>query len=251
MTPPAEALAAVAAAAAVWSLVGPTRRWGSPARAVPPWWALGGLGVLLPWPWLGLVGASVLLGARLVWRRVAARREREATALCVLEACELLAAELAAGRPPGAALDLAARQWGPLRPVAEAFALGSHVPTALRGAATAPGADGLRLVAAAWEVAEGSGQGLARTVDRVARGIAARRRSRRVVESELASARATARLVALLPVVALAMGSGAGGDPWSFLVSAPVGIACLVGGVALVVAGLLWIEVLAERAAPP
>lgn len=247
----AEAVAVLAASCAVWLALAPAAGNPTRARVAPPWWLLAGPAFLLPWPWLVPVVALGLLGARLVWRRLAARRAREATSLAVLESCELLAAELAAGRPPGAALDLAARQWPPLRPVAEAFALGSHVPTALRGVARAPGADGLRLVAAAWEVAEGSGQRLARTVDRVARGIASRRRTRRVVESELASARATARLVAVLPVGALAMGSGAGGDPWAFLLATPVGLGCLVGGVVLVAGGLLWIEVLADRAAPP
>lgn len=219
-------------------------RWA--AMAAVPSIAAAGL-IPLRWWVLGCIAGGVVLAARLLWTRLEQRRVRERTARGVLSACELIAAELSAGQPPGAALAAAAREWPGLSPVADAFVLGSDVPDALRDlAARQPGAGDLRLVAAAWQVAHHSGHGLAAAVDRVARRIRSVRVTRRVVESELASARSTARLVAALPGAALVLGSGAGGSPWEFLLGTPVGWACLAAGLALGCVGLWWIEALAD-----
>lgn len=192
-----------------------------------------------------LAAAWALLGLHRRRRRDVQAQERSER---VRETCEALAAELAAGRPPGAALDRAADDWPLLAPVAEAQRVGADVPAAWRAASTVAGAGDLRLVAAAWQVAHRTGHGLSHAVARVAADLRRARGTRRIVAGELASARATARLVAVLPVAALLMGSGAGGDPVAFLLGHPVGLACLAGGVALAVAGLAWIEALAREA---
>ncbi len=180
------------------------------------------------------------------------RRRTAADQTAVLEVCDLLAADLGAGRPPEAALSAAAERWPPLARVVDASLLGADVPEAMRRiAAERRGAADLRWVAGAWQVSQHSGHGLATALERTARGLRSRRRTRRLVDSELASARATARLVALLPLAVLLMGSGAGSDPWSFLLGTPVGWVCVVLGVGLNGAGLWWIERLADRAAAP
>lgn len=195
---------------------------------------------------LGALGLLTALAARRIWGRRRARLAADETSRRVLGACEVVAAELAAGRPADAALAQAAGQWSGLAPVVEAHALGSDVPDALRRLAATPGAGELRVVASAWQVSQHSGHGLADALSRVAARIRARRQTRRVVTSELASARATARLVAGLPVVALGMGSGAGGDPWGFLLGTPVGWGCLGLGLAFGLLGLWWIETIAD-----
>lgn len=213
------------------------------AAGVAALFAVPGLTALL----VVLAGAAAGLAG--LWRRRRRRREIELLAGQVLEVCELLAGELAAGRPPGDALARAASTWAPLGPVAEAFRVGADVPTALRALARdRPGAGDLRMVAAAWQVAHRTGEGLASAVDRVAESLRAAAVTRRLVTAELGSARATARLVAGLPVLALAMGSGAGGDPWGFLLGEPAGLACLAGGLAFGIAGLWWIEAIAAGA---
>ncbi len=251
-------LAATAAGCGVW-LTFPPVRSRSPYRPdrllLILGAALGGWGVVNGWlpmriAVVALVGALAGVGGRLIWRRRHDRRLRALTALGVLEACEVMAAELAAGQPPGHALRAAAQRWSGLAPVVEAWSLGSDVPGALRRLSAAPGAGDLKVVAAAWQVAHHSGYGLAHAVSRVASRIRAQRQTQRVVASELASARATARLVAALPVVALGMGSGAGGDPWAFLLETPVGWVCLASGVAFAVLGLWWIEAIADQVEP-
>ena len=194
-----------------------------------------------------LIVATVLAAVRL-WRVRQRDREALSTSCAVQEICEVLAAELASGQPPGVALDHAAETWRPLASTSEAFRVGADVPAAFRELAGRPGADDLRLVAAAWQVAHRTGQGLAAAVTRVAAGVRAAEESRRVVRGELASARTTARLIAALPFLSLTVGSGSGSHPWRFLLDTVPGLACLGAGLAFGFAGLWWIEALARDA---
>lgn len=253
-------LAAVAAALAVALLLPPrprvatarARGWqATPGRVVPA--GVGVVALLLLAASLGpeAVALTVVLAgaagatARL-WAARRAAREAHRTSTRVLETCERLAAELAAGRPPVLALGHAAQEWSALSPVAESLRLGTDVAEAWRTVARQPGAGDLRLLAAAWQVAHRTGVGLAAAVDRVAVDLRAVRSTERVVRGELASVRATVKLVAALPLLALAMGSGAGGDPWGFLLGEPVGLACLAAGVTCALAGVAWVEAIAR-----
>ncbi|KAA1420304.1 hypothetical protein F0U44_07775 [Nocardioides humilatus] len=195
---------------------------------------------------IGGIGAAVLVVVgRLVVRN---RHERAAVRVRVqvVEMCAAVQAELAAGQTPSAAIGRAADEWPALAAVGRTAAGGGDVPQALRDLASLPGAGDLCVVAAAWQVAHRTGHGLADTLGRVAQHLREAEQTRRVVSGELASARATARLVAGLPLVALVLGSGAGSDPWAFLLSTPVGLGCLGGGLACGLAGLWWIEALAR-----
>lgn len=197
---------------------------------------------------LALVAVGAAAGA---WRMVGRGRARKAAqqrADDVVEVCEALAGELKAGQPPLLALRHCVEVWPALEPVAAAGDLGADVPRAMRQLASMPGASGLSEIAAAWQVSHGAGGTMALALSRVADGSRQRRAARHLVASELASAMATARLVAALPVAVLVMGAGLGGDPWGFLLRTPLGISCLGLGLLLAYAGLAWIEKIAVSA---
>jgi len=249
-------VAAVLIFVAMWLVARPEVGPG-PARARPTSapggavLALVGLAVLTGRPaWTVQAGVVVVvsLAVRAVVRRRRVRRTLRASETALLSACELIAADLRAGLTAEAALARAAVDWPALAPVAAAARIGADVPHAWRAAAPAAGRD-LVLVAASWQVSHRSGGALAGGMTRVAARLRAARSTRAIVDSELASARATARLMAGLPALALAMGGGLGGDPLGFLFGTTAGLGCLAAGVLLNLLGLWWIDGIADSIA--
>lgn len=200
---------------------------------------------------LGLAGSSTVV-VLLVVRRLRAgsrlRRTRHATQVAVIELCDGLACELKAGLPTSRALELACGADPAWRPVAAAARLGGDVAEALRAVATRPGARGLDAVAAAWEVAARSGAALADVLDRVADALRHDQEARAEVTASLAAPRATAKMLAVLPVFGLGLGASMGAQPLGFLLGSPVGLGCLSAGLVLALSGLLWVERLADAA---
>ncbi len=195
------------------------------------------------------VGATTVVALRLRGsgrRRAAATRERHAVA----EALDVLAAQVRAGLPPARALGAAAEDLPLLEPVARVARTGGDVPAALRAAGQRPGARALASLAAAWAVAERSGAPLADVLERLGDGVRSDLEVHREVESAVAPARATSRLLAFLPVLGLGLGGSLGSDPVHVLLQTVPGSVCLVAGVGLSLAGLLWVDRLVEGAQP-
>lgn len=177
------------------------------------------------------------------WRPglAAARRAAE------LEWVESVVAELRAGADPVGAL-VAAESAAP-RPVAPgalvAVRSGADVAAALErdaGVGTL-----MRGVAACWSVAQGSGAGLAAALLSLADSARAAEAVRRELHAGLAEPRATAVVLAGLPLVGLAMGVALGADPLSWLLGTTAGTAVLALGIALECVGAWWAWRIASR----
>lgn len=177
-------------------------------------------------------------------RRAAVAREGD-----VAEACLALGAELHAGAPVPKALTTVAAEWPDLfGPVARAASVGGDVAAMLRDTARLPGAGALVAVSAGWEVTERTGAPLSRVVVAVADALRVEAAVRREAQSQLATARTTARLLAVLPVVTLVLLSGGEGAAVEFLVSSTHGRVCLAGAIGFVLTGLWWVDRLARSA---
>jgi tight adherence protein B len=208
-------------------------------------WVLGASG---PHVVVGLTAWAVLLFAARQWRVERARRRRRSRRTEVSEAIGLMSAELRAGMLPQRVLVGLAPDFGFLAPAARAAGLGGDVPAALRMSADETGAELLTELAAAWLVAERSGAPLARVLDRLEETARGDLEMEREVESGLAPARATGRLMAVLPVFGLTLGSGLGGDPVAVLTGTLPGVLCLAAGCGLACAGVAWVERIASSA---
>ena len=202
-----------------------------------------------------LLVALAVVAADRWWDRRASAAADEAERARAVEACTALAGELRAGRSPAQALEVAAGlAVGPSRSAlttaAAAAGRGGDVGQALRSRAGDAGAvpHVLRSLAACWTVCSGSGGGLAAAVERLEQGLRADQAQRRAVKAELAGPRATAGMLAVLPLAGLLLAAGLGADPLHVLFETPVGLACLGGGLGLDVLGLLWTGRLVRRA---
>ena len=241
------------------ALVGERRPWLQTVGGLPPV-LVGPLAMVMGLAAALSSGSAVLAALTIVATAVLARTRRgrlrqraiERRRVAVVDLCAALAAELRAGVPSPEALERTA-EVPDSREVVVPRALqaargGGDVAQGLRWDAYAPGAEGLRAVAACWEVAMGSGAAMSPALSLLVRGLRAEQAHRREVAATLAAPRATARLLALLPGAAILMGTGLGVDPMGLLLGTPIGAVLLVTGGSLDVLGVIWTERLAQAA---
>ena len=186
------------------------------------------------------VVAATASGLAVVARRgrTAARRERD-----LVTALHLLAAELSSGAVPESALRAAAG----VCPAYQAD-LGDAADAVRRGDPPEFHTPVLLPLGRAWQVAADTGAPLASVVERVAGDVTGRIALRRDVTAAVAGARSSAFLLAVLPVLAVLLGTAMQANPVHVLFGSSAGrMLCLVG-VLLDACGVAWTHRLAAKA---
>jgi tight adherence protein B len=240
----------------------PRRRLTStqPARRRVPlafaWCAAGctavAAGILLP---MTTVIAAVVLAttAALCYRRRRRGRRAMDESRTLETALDVLVGELRVGAHPAHAFCVAADETGgtvaaSFRAVAARARLGANVSAGLRGVAgsSALPAHWDRL-AVCWQLACDHGLAISTLMRAAKRDIAERQRFSMRVISGMAGARATAAILAGLPVLGVLLGQLIGAQPLRFLLSGHAGGWLLVVGLTLACAGLLWSDRITDR----
>lgn len=228
---------------------GSRRRWPIAAGGA----AAAAIGVAtLPAP---LCLAAAVLGLTAVVRRRRRTRCRRAAdeGRALESALEVLVGELNVGAHPVQAFAVAAAEAGQpsvaagLRAVAARARLGADVPGGLRGVAacSALPVQWDRL-AVYWQLAGEHGLPISALMRAAQCDIAERQRFSARVEAGMAGARASAAILAALPMLGVLLGQLIGARPIAFLLSGAGGT-LLVAGVTLACAGLLWSDRISGR----
>jgi tight adherence protein B len=174
-------------------------------------WARIGFGATVP-VLPAVAGCIAATTASVVLSTGAADRSDRRAAATLVDSIGIVAADLRAGQQPAEALN----------------ALNTDVIARHRA------------VIAVWTVSERSGAPVAAVLDRVEQDLRARQAQTREVAAQLAGARSTAGLLAILPVLGIGLGAATGARPLTVLLGEPRGQLALVVGVVLEALGVLW-----------
>ncbi|MEQ8719543.1 MAG: type II secretion system F family protein [Acidimicrobiales bacterium] len=194
-----------------------------------------------------LGGVLLLMVAAVITAWTLRDRGERLSAAAIPDLVEAMARSLRSGAsPPTALVEARAAVSAPLRrdldPVVTELRAGVSFAEALaRWRDRRPGAE-VRLAVAALTLGSSGGGDRARGLD----GVAATLRERQAIDGEIgassAQAKASAAVVALLPLAFAVLGSVGGSGVADTLLGTAVGRVCLVAGLALDAAGAVWMH---------
>lgn len=159
----------------------------------------------------------------------------------------------AAGAHPVRAFSIAADETGgpvavALRAVAARARLGADVTAGLLAAARSSALPAYwERLAVCWQLGSDHGLAIASLMRAAQRDVAERQRFSARVSAGMAGARASAAILAILPLLGVLLGQLIGARPLSFLLTGRVGGWLLVVGLTLACAGLLWSDRITDR----
>ncbi|MCV7410854.1 hypothetical protein AWC05_25995 [Mycobacterium florentinum] len=210
-------------------------------------------GVMLPLTTI-LAAAVVAATAGLRYRRRRHLRRATEEGRTLEAALDVLVGELRVGAHPLRAFGVAADETVgavaiSLRGVAARARLGADVTVGLRAAAASSARPShWHRLAVCWQLAGDHGLAIAALMRTAQRDIVEYQRFSSRVDSSMAGARATAAILAGLPVLGVLLGQLIGARPLSFLLSGHLGGWLLVVGSVLTCGGLLWSDRIIDRA---
>lgn len=230
---------------------------------------IGICGALLAGGIAAAVAAGIVAGVH-IWRahrrrtaeQVDARRDDLLTAL------SLMIAELSVGAPPAHACAAAAAEMMAMAGAGGEGVTGQtdSVPAALSmlagraelgggilidSAATHGDDESWQRIAVAWQTSETHGLPLADLLGSVRSDLLARKAFVERTRAGMAGPRATATVLAGLPVLGIALGQATGAQPLSTLLGGGLGGILLIVGTGLVAGGLLWADRIAAKVVAP
>lgn len=223
------------------------------ARLRLPGWA-----AVVAVPALALtVGPAAAVAAGIVaavWiRRV---RARSAQRVAVADEAELrralavMVAEMSVGSPMVGACRAAADELGGAggsRVAGELARIAAHVELGGELDGLPPGIPGSGRIFQAWSTSVRHGLPMAALLEAVRRDLAQRRDFTARTEASLAGPRATAMVLAGLPLLGIGLGQLMGAHPIGVLLNSAPGGILLVVGVALAAAGVLWADAIVAK----
>lgn len=230
-------------------------RGGGGAAGLTSWWVLG-----IP-PTVGaLIGVAAGIASGIVaavWisraRRRAAERRAAADEALLRRALAVMVAEMSVGAPMVSACRAAAEEVGvgpdeSGRGVAgELGRIAAHVELGGELDAVQPAVPGMARICEAWSTSVRHGLPMAALLEAVRRDLAQRREFLARTEASLAGPRATAMVLAGLPLLGIGLGQLMGAHPLGVLFGSPLGGILLVVGVALAAAGVLWADAIVAK----
>ncbi len=206
-----------------------------------------GVGAALSTPLVAALAAAVAAAGVRAWARRRAAAEVDDRLRGLADGLGALAADLRSGRSLASAAAAAEHACGN-RSAGRSLVLAVRTPEVAPAEGAGEIGEAVARIAAATRLSARTGCSLAAVATAVEDDLRARARHRVELRAATAGPRASAVVLAGLPVLGLLMGSGVGADPWRILTTTGAGQALLVGGVALEAAGLAWSQRLVERA---